>query len=171
MKNKISNHISGDDKKNVYAEEPARQYFRVKMEEDDRDNSYRPKAIDVVPIMRFFSDGSCHGNEWLETQGLSSSIGSDELAGGLEIGGGVDRDDGMVGLERLKDDEEAKRLESLIYAHLEATESPRASQILKSWSQSRGQFWVVVPHPAVAPPGTAPVHEPEKPAASTPAKA
>ena len=79
--------------------------------------------------------------------------------------------DGMVGLERLKDDEEAKRLEALIYAHLEATESPRASQILKSWSQSRGQFWVVVPHPAVAPPGTAPVHEPEKPAAPAPAKA
>ena len=79
--------------------------------------------------------------------------------------------DGMVGLERLKDDEEAKRLEGLIYAHLEATESPRASQILKSWSQSRGQFWVVVPHPAVAPPGTAPVHEPEKPAASASAKA
>ncbi|MBM3901205.1 MAG: glutamate synthase large subunit [Verrucomicrobia bacterium] len=78
--------------------------------------------------------------------------------------------DGMVGLERLKDDEEAKRLEALIYAHLEATESPRASQILKSWSQSRGQFWVVVPHPAMAPPGTAPVHQPEKPAASAPAK-
>ncbi|MBN9689725.1 MAG: glutamate synthase large subunit [Verrucomicrobia bacterium] len=73
--------------------------------------------------------------------------------------------DGMVGLERFKDEEEAKRVEGLIFAHLEATESPRANEILKNWSQAREQFWVVIPHPAVAPPGTGPVHEPEKPGA------
>ncbi len=71
--------------------------------------------------------------------------------------------DGMVGLERLKDEEETKRIEGLIYAHLEATDSPRANEILKDWSRTREQFWVVVPHPATAPPGTSPVHEPEKP--------
>jgi glutamate synthase (NADPH/NADH) large chain/glutamate synthase (ferredoxin) len=80
--------------------------------------------------------------------------------------------DGMVGLERFKDEEEAKRVEGLIFAHLEATESPRANEILKNWSQTREQFWVVIPHPAVAPPGTGPVHEPEKPGAkgAVPAK-
>jgi glutamate synthase (NADPH/NADH) large chain/glutamate synthase (ferredoxin) len=73
---------------------------------------------------------------------------------------------GMVGLERLTSDEEAKRLEKLIYAHLEATESPRAAAILKNWSETRGQFWAVVPHPAEAKPAAAPVHEPEKPQAA-----
>ena len=53
-------------------------------------------------------------------------------------------------------------MEALIYALLEATESPRASEILKNWSTARGQFWVVVPHPAAAGPGAPPVNEPEK---------
>ncbi|HAB18592.1 MAG TPA: glutamate synthase large subunit, partial [Verrucomicrobiales bacterium] len=82
--------------------------------------------------------------------------------------------DGMVGLERLKPDDEAKRVEALIYAHLEATDSPRANEILKHWSHTREQFWVVVPHPAEAKPASQPVHEPEKPqaapAAAVPAK-
>ncbi|MBX3731722.1 MAG: glutamate synthase large subunit [Verrucomicrobiae bacterium] len=69
---------------------------------------------------------------------------------------------GMVGLERFGDEAEVKRVEALIFAHLEATESPRASEILKDWSHAREQFWVVVPHPAAAGPGTPPVNEPEK---------
>ncbi len=74
---------------------------------------------------------------------------------------------GMVELERLTQDDEAKRIEALIYAHLEATESPRAGGLLKSWSQSRSQFWVVMPRPAEARPSSQPVHEPEKPAAES----
>lgn len=69
---------------------------------------------------------------------------------------------GMVALERLGHDDEAKRLEALVYAHLEATESPRANALLKDWTHTRGQFWVVVPHPAEARPASQPVHEPEK---------
>jgi glutamate synthase (NADPH/NADH) large chain len=75
---------------------------------------------------------------------------------------------GMVGLERLTDDEVAKRVEKLIFAHLEATESPRAGEILKHWSVTRGQFWAVVPHPAEAKPTSQPVHEPETPAGGQP---
>jgi glutamate synthase (NADPH/NADH) large chain/glutamate synthase (ferredoxin) len=68
----------------------------------------------------------------------------------------------MVGIERLTHDDEAKKIESLIFAHLEATDSPRASEILKSWATNRGHFWVVVPHPAEAKPAGQPVNEPEK---------
>ena len=78
---------------------------------------------------------------------------------------------GMVGIERLTDDAEAKKVEALIYAHLEATESPRASELLKNWTAARNQFWVVVPHPAAAGPGAPPVNEPEKVVASTPESA
>jgi glutamate synthase (NADPH/NADH) large chain/glutamate synthase (ferredoxin) len=69
---------------------------------------------------------------------------------------------GMVALERLTNPEEEKRLEALIYAHLEATDSPRAGALLKEWRREREQFWVVVPHPAEARPASQPVHEPEK---------
>jgi glutamate synthase (NADPH/NADH) large chain/glutamate synthase (ferredoxin) len=59
-------------------------------------------------------------------------------------------------------------VEALVFAHLEATESPRAAEILKGWSQTRGQFWAVVPRPAEAKPGAQPVNEPEKPKADKP---
>ncbi len=68
----------------------------------------------------------------------------------------------MIGLERFTSDDEAKRVEALIYAHLEATDSPRAGEILKNWTKAREQFWVVVPHPVEAQPAAQPVHEPEK---------
>jgi glutamate synthase (ferredoxin) len=74
---------------------------------------------------------------------------------------------GMVDLERLKDDSEAKRLEALIYHHIEVTESPRATEILKHWTRVSGEFWVVVPRPAEAKPTSQPVHEPEKPRPDT----
>jgi glutamate synthase (ferredoxin) len=73
----------------------------------------------------------------------------------------------MVGLERLTDDEEAKKVASLINAHVEATDSPYAQAILKDWSNTRTKFWVVVPHPAEAKPSGQPVNEPEKKPAET----
>ena len=79
--------------------------------------------------------------------------------------------DGMIGLERLQDAAESQRLEQLIQDHWKATDSPRASAILKDWDQSRLQFWVVIPHPAVAPPGAAAIHEPEKPGLKRPSAA
>jgi glutamate synthase domain-containing protein 3 len=65
----------------------------------------------------------------------------------------------MVGIERLTDIEEIKRVQSLIYRHLELTESPRANEILKNWKETVNQFWRVVPHPAEAKPASKPVHE------------
>ncbi|MEN9678118.1 MAG: hypothetical protein RIS76_4014 [Verrucomicrobiota bacterium] len=78
---------------------------------------------------------------------------------------------GMVGIERFSDETEAKKVEALIYAHLEATESPRANEILKNWSVARNAFWIVVPHPAAAGPGAPPVNEPEKSASGATASA
>ena len=73
----------------------------------------------------------------------------------------------MVGIERLEREEEAKRVESLVFAHLEATESPLANEILKQWAVNRAHFWVVVPHPAEAKPAGQPVNEPEKKSSSS----
>ncbi len=78
---------------------------------------------------------------------------------------------GMVGLERLTNDEEAKTVERLVYEHLEATDSPNAAELLKNWHQSREQFWVVVPHPSAALPAAQPVHEPEQAKAQPAAEA
>jgi glutamate synthase domain-containing protein 3 len=79
----------------------------------------------------------------------------------------------MVGLQRLTDDDEAKKVAGLVNAHVEATESPFAQALLKDWSNSRSKFWVVVPHPAFAPPSTPPVHEvePKTPPAGAATKA
>ena len=52
----------------------------------------------------------------------------------------------MVTMERLSDPEERKRVQALIYAHLENTESPRADEILRHWDEMVKQFWRVVPH-------------------------
>ena len=71
----------------------------------------------------------------------------------------------MVGIERFSGEEELKKVQGLVYAHLEATESPRANDILKNWSVTKDHFWVVVPHPAEAKPASQPVHELEKPKA------
>ncbi len=73
----------------------------------------------------------------------------------------------MVGIERFGNEEELKKVQGLIYAHLEATESPRANDILKNWSATKDHFWVVVPHPAEAKPASQPVHELERPKADT----
>jgi glutamate synthase (NADPH/NADH) large chain/glutamate synthase (ferredoxin) len=68
---------------------------------------------------------------------------------------------GMIGLERFQDEDEMKQIEKLIYDHLELTDSPRAGEILKDWSSTQKQFWVVVPHPVEAKPSSPPVNEPE----------
>ncbi len=65
----------------------------------------------------------------------------------------------MVNLEKLTDEEEVKRVQGLIYEHLEKTESPRANEILKNWSSEVEKFWVVAPYPPEAQPESKPVHE------------
>ena len=65
----------------------------------------------------------------------------------------------MIGIERLADQEEIKRLHALITAHQEQTESPRAAEILRNWKATLGRFWRVVPHPAEAKPAGKPLHE------------
>jgi glutamate synthase (NADPH/NADH) large chain/glutamate synthase (ferredoxin) len=72
----------------------------------------------------------------------------------------------MIGIDRLSDAEEVKRVEGLVYAHLEHTESPRAREILRNWKGTMSRFWRVVPHPAEAKPSGKPLHEwaGEKPA-------
>ncbi len=65
----------------------------------------------------------------------------------------------MVAIERLDDSEEIKRIQGLIYAHLENTESPRAAHVLKNWRDSLNFIWRVVPRPAEAKPASKPVHE------------
>ena len=76
----------------------------------------------------------------------------------------------MTGIERLTDEEEAKQVQALIYQHLEHTESPRATAILKNWKEAVQLFWRVIPKPESAKLSTGPVHElePEK-AKPTPA--
>ncbi len=52
----------------------------------------------------------------------------------------------MVSLERLSDPDEIKRVQGLIYAHLENTESPRAGEILRHWQEAIKHFQRVTPH-------------------------
>lgn len=50
-----------------------------------------------------------------------------------------------VSLERLSHPDEIKQVYSLISAHLEKTNSPRAGEILYQWPQITRQFWRVTP--------------------------
>ena len=65
----------------------------------------------------------------------------------------------MVSLERLDENDEIKELQSLIYAHLEATDSKAAKDLLQDWETALSKFWRVVPHPPEAKPASKPVHE------------
>ncbi len=76
----------------------------------------------------------------------------------------------MVHLERLDDNEEITKLQSLIFAHLEATESSRANEILKNWESAMAKFWRVIPEPPTAKPASKPVHELSKNKPKTPPK-
>jgi len=62
----------------------------------------------------------------------------------------------MVELERLSQPDEIKRLQSLIYSHLENTESPRADEILRHWPEAVKHFWCVIPRPAQVKPADKP---------------
>ncbi|MCS1410829.1 MAG: Glutamate synthase [NADPH] large chain [Verrucomicrobia subdivision 3 bacterium] len=111
-----------------------------------------------------------HGCEYM-TGGIVVILGSTGRNFGAGMSGGTayvyDVNDtfpncynsSMVNLERLDDNEEINRLQGLIFAHLEATESLRASKILKDWEGAMVKFWRVVPEPPAAKPASKPVHE------------
>jgi glutamate synthase (NADPH/NADH) large chain/glutamate synthase (ferredoxin) len=58
---------------------------------------------------------------------------------------------GLVVLERLTDEDKVV-LQQLIYKHLDATDSPRAREILGDWPKFAASFWKVRPKPPVAKP-------------------
>jgi glutamate synthase (NADPH/NADH) large chain/glutamate synthase (ferredoxin) len=58
---------------------------------------------------------------------------------------------GLVMIERLGEEDEIL-VKELIYKHLEATESARASDILGDWASFKGVFWKVKPKPPVVKP-------------------
>ena len=62
----------------------------------------------------------------------------------------------MVSLSRLSTPEEIKTLQSLIYKHLELSESARAKEILDNWKRFEPLFWKITPLPPVLPPPPAP---------------
>lgn len=51
----------------------------------------------------------------------------------------------LITLHRLHDEEDEKFLQSLIYQHLELTDSFRADELLKGWKDFRFNFWKVIP--------------------------
>jgi glutamate synthase domain-containing protein 3 len=57
----------------------------------------------------------------------------------------------LVSLERLREgvDEDEATLVEAVRRHLEATDSPRAAEILVDWQRFAPLFWKVVPHPPV----------------------
>jgi glutamate synthase domain-containing protein 3 len=54
----------------------------------------------------------------------------------------------LIRIERLKREDDTKFLQSLIYDHLDRTESARADEVLKSWEKYRGMFWKIIPRDA-----------------------
>ncbi len=57
----------------------------------------------------------------------------------------------LVTASRLESEEDLTALQSLIYRHLEVTDSPRAKEILGNWDSHKGCFWKVSPKVPVAP--------------------
>jgi glutamate synthase domain-containing protein 3 len=53
---------------------------------------------------------------------------------------------GMVVAKRLAGGADEELLRALIARHHEATDSPRAAELLARWPQVRGAFWRVAPH-------------------------
>jgi glutamate synthase (NADPH/NADH) large chain/glutamate synthase (ferredoxin) len=64
---------------------------------------------------------------------------------------------GLIGCERLTEEDRAE-LQKLVFAHLEATDSALAREMLADWTRFDGAFWKVCPHP--------PASKPKAPAAS-----
>ncbi len=61
---------------------------------------------------------------------------------------------GLVVIERLTE-EDKTALQTLVYRHLEATDSKQAKEILGDWPRFAGSFWKVKPKPPVAKPSEA----------------
>jgi glutamate synthase domain-containing protein 2/glutamate synthase domain-containing protein 1/glutamate synthase domain-containing protein 3 len=61
----------------------------------------------------------------------------------------------MIGIERIKSDEDNAWLRSIIERHYEETGSPKAKEILDKWEIMLPLFWKVVPHPEKAAPPVA----------------
>jgi len=68
----------------------------------------------------------------------------------------------MINIERLSDAEDIQLLKSLIFRHLEATDSKQSSDILDRWATFQPLFWKVAPKPA-APVGGSEKKEEAKP--------
>ncbi|MEO8352561.1 MAG: glutamate synthase large subunit [Chthoniobacteraceae bacterium] len=64
---------------------------------------------------------------------------------------------GLIVIERLTSEDEVV-VKELAFKHLEATESPRAREVLGDWATFRGSFWKVKPKP---PAGKAPEEKPD----------
>ncbi len=114
-----------------------------------------------------------HGGEYM-TGGTIVVLGSTGKNFGAGMTGGqayiLDREErftdlynpGLVSIERLGEEDKSV-LQQLIYRHLDATDSPRAKEILADWTTYAASFWKVKPKsvapakPAVAKP--APVVE------------
>jgi glutamate synthase (NADPH/NADH) large chain/glutamate synthase (ferredoxin) len=64
----------------------------------------------------------------------------------------------LVDIARIESDEDVVALQSLIYKHLEVTESALAKEILGDWETFKAKFWKVFPKVPTAPP--APKEEP-----------
>ena len=50
-----------------------------------------------------------------------------------------------IEISRVSTDEDSVALKELIYAHLEATDSERAKEILADWAGFQPKFWKIVP--------------------------
>ena len=55
----------------------------------------------------------------------------------------------MVSVQRLETPEQEQELLELVKRHLEATDSPRAAEIVANWEAFAPKFWMVVPHPPI----------------------
>lgn len=97
-----------------------------------------------------------HGCEYM-TNGTVVVLGSVGKNFGAGITGGIayvfDADGNfkerinrqLITVHRLHDDDDEKFVQSLIYRHLELTDSYRAQELLRGWKDYRYNFWKVVP--------------------------
>jgi len=104
-----------------------------------------------------------HGCEYM-TNGCVAVLGATGKNFGAGMTGGtayvLDADDQFeerynpenIGISRLESEEDIVQLKELIYAHLEATDSDRAKEILGNWLEYEAKFWKVSPKGKAAPP-------------------
>jgi len=97
-----------------------------------------------------------HGCEYM-TNGTVVVLGSTGKNFGAGMTGGIayvfDADGNfkerynkqLVGLSRLEKTDDVKFLQSIIYRHLELTDSQRAREILNGWQEYSYMFWKVTP--------------------------